>query len=224
MLDLGLALRSARRRGPRCWPAIGIAGVLVATVVVDVTRFEPTTTGHLRVAMLQGDDEQLPLAEQINQPLTEKHFALAEQPARPLRPHRVPRGGARHRSGAGSRRCGRGSSTWPQEHDAAVLVNARTPGDDGQSRNTNLLYTPDGKLQGTYSKQHLVPFGEYVPWRDALSWLPELRQVPYDFEPGDTRTLFHVGRAPVRVGDLLRVGVRAARARRRARRRGGRSW
>jgi len=83
-----------------------------------------------------------------------------------------------------------------RKHDAAVLVNARTPGDDGQYRNTNLLYTPDGKLQGTYSKQHLVPFGEYVPWRNALSWLPELRQVPYDYQPGHTRTLFRASGHP----------------------------
>ncbi len=41
-----------------------------------------------------------------------------------------------------------------------------------------------------------MPFGEYVPWRDALSWLPELRQVPYDYEPGDTRTLFRAGGHP----------------------------
>ena len=82
------------------------------------------------------------------------------------------------------------------EHDAAVLVNARTAGDDGNSRNTNLLYDPDGKLQGNYSKQHLVPFGEYVPWRDQLGFIGELRQVPYDFEPGDTRT--HVRRGGAR--------------------------
>src|SRR5262249_62086278 len=76
------------------------------------------------------------------------------------------------------------------KHHSAVLVNARTPGTDGRSQNTNLLYLPSGKLQGSYSKQHLVPFGEYVPWRDALSWLPELRQVPYDFEAGGSRTRF----------------------------------
>jgi apolipoprotein N-acyltransferase len=192
LLDLGLALRTgAGRRSVRAavLAGVGIAGVLAATVVVDLTRFEPTTTGHLRVAMLQGDDEQLPLAEQVNQPLTEKHFALAEhlrgrydlivfpESALDTDPQTDPELRAR-------------LVALAQEHDSAVLVNARTPGTDGQSRNTNLLYTPDGKLQGTYSKQHLVPFGEYVPWRKALSWLPELRQVPYDFEPGDTRTLF----------------------------------
>jgi apolipoprotein N-acyltransferase len=194
LLDLGLALQSHRARGA-VLAGVGVAGILVGTVVVDVTRFEPTTTGHLRVALLQGDDEQLPLAEQVNQPLTEKHFALADrlqghydlivfpETALDTDPEQDPELRARLVGLA-------------KEHDAAVLVNARTPGDDGQSRNTNLLYTPDGKLQGTYSKQHLVPFGEYVPWRDALSWLPELRQVPYDFEAGDTRTLFRAGGHP----------------------------
>ena len=193
-LDLGLALRSHTGRSA-VMAGIGIAAIVVGTVVVDLTRFEPTTTGHLRMALLQGDDEQLPLAEQVNQPLTEKHFALADrlcgdydlivfpESALDTDPEQDP--GLRARLVA-----------LAKQHDAAVLVNARTPGDDGQSRNTNLLYTPDGKLQGTYSKQHLVPFGEYVPWRDALSWLPELRQVPYDFEPGDTRTLFRAGGHP----------------------------
>ena len=173
-----------------------MAAVLVATVVVDVTRFEPTTTGHLRVALLQGDDEQLPLAQQINQPLTEKHFALAEQlhgdydlivfpeSALDTDPEIDPELRAR-------------LVALAEEHDSAVLVNARTPGDDGQSRNTNLLYTPDGTLQGIYSKQHLVPFGEYVPWRDALSWLaraaPGARTTS---SPATRRTLFHAGGHP----------------------------
>jgi apolipoprotein N-acyltransferase len=194
LLDLGLALRDHRAR-PAVLAGVGVAAMLVGTVVADVTRFEPTTTGHLRVALLQGDDEQLPLAEQVNQPLTEKHFALAERlrgrydlivfPESSLDTDPEQDAGLRARLVA-----------LAEQHDAAVLVNARTPGDDGQSRNTNLLYTPHGKLQGTYSKQHLVPFGEYVPWRDALGWLPELRQVPYDFEPGDTRTLFTAGGHP----------------------------
>ena len=191
LLDLGLALRAHTSRAA-VLAGVGVAAIVVGTVVVDATRFEPTTTGRLRVALLQGDDEQVPLAEQVEQPLTEKHFALAErlrgdydlivfpESALDTDPQSDP--GLRSRLVA-----------LAQEHDAAVLVNARTPGDGGQSRNTNLLYTAAGELQGTYSKQHLVPFGEYVPWRRALSWLPELRQVPYDFERGDTRTLFRAG-------------------------------
>ncbi|HEU5306274.1 MAG TPA: apolipoprotein N-acyltransferase [Acidimicrobiia bacterium] len=214
LLDLGLALRDHGSRHA-VLAGIGVAGILVATVVVDVTRFEPTTTGHLRVALLQGDDEQLPLAQQVDQPLTEKHFALADrlrgryglivfpESALDTDPEQDPELRAR-------------IVALAREHDAAVLVNARTPAGDGQYRNTNLLYTPDGTLQGTYSKQHLVPFGEYVPWRDALSWLPELRQVPYDFEPGHTRTQFRAHGHPFEsvicfesaFGPLVRDAVR----------------
>ena len=214
VLDLVLALRSHAGRAA-VLAGIGIAGVVVATAVTDLARFEPTTTGHLRVAMLQGDDEELPLAQQTDQPLTDKHFALADScaatttsscsPSRRSTPIR-----------STTRRCGRGSPTSPRAHGANVLVNARTPGSDDQSRNTNLMYTPDGKLQGVYSKQHLVPFGEYVPWRDELSFIRELRQIPYDFEPGDSRTMFHVAGHPLGVvicfesafGPLVRDSVR----------------
>jgi apolipoprotein N-acyltransferase len=214
VLDLALALRAHARRASAL-AGIGIAGLLVATVVADVTRFEPTSTGHVRVAMLQGDDVQLPLAEQVNQPLTEKHLQLADRlegdydlivfPESSLDTDPETDDELRARLVA-----------IAQEHDAAILANARTPGDDGQVRNTNLLYTAAGKLQGKYSKQHLVPFGEYVPWRDALGWLPELRQVPYDFEPGHSRTLFRAHGHPFEsvicfesaFGPLVRDAVR----------------
>ena len=219
VLDLVLALRSHAGRAA-VLAGIGIAGVVVATAVTDLARFEPTTTGHLRVAMLQGDDEQLPLAQQTDQPLTEKHFALADslrghydlivfpEAALDTDPEQDPALRAR-------------ITDLAARHGAYVLVNARTPGSDDQSRNTNLMYTPDGKLQGVYSKQHLVPFGEYVPWRGELSFLP--RAAPGALRLRARRLAHHVprGRAPARVGDLLRVRVRAARARLRARRRAG---
>jgi apolipoprotein N-acyltransferase len=214
VLDLVLALRE-HTTSAAVLAGVGVVAVAAVTVAVDITRFEPTTTGHLRVAMLQGDDQQLTLAEQVDQPLTEKHFALARQlrgrydlivfPEAALDTDPQTDGKLRARL-----------VELARAHDSAVLVNARTAGDDGQSRNTNLLYAADGKLEGTYSKQHLVPFGEYVPWRNALSWLPELRQVPYDYEPGDSRTLFHAGGHPFEsvicfesaFGPLVRDAVR----------------
>jgi apolipoprotein N-acyltransferase len=75
-------------------------------------------------------------------------------------------------------------------HGAVVLANARVPAPDGGLYNANVVYSPNGKSQGIYAKEHLVPFGEYVPLRDTLSFIHELRQIPYDFERGEHRHLF----------------------------------
>jgi len=200
LLELGLALVSRERRAAVLASA-GLAGLLLVTVGADIARYEPRTTGHLRVAMLQGDDEQLPLAEQTNQLLTAKHLALADQ----LRGHYdliVFPESALDTDPETDPALRDRLTAIAAEHGAAVLVNARTlgtatNGDGAQYRNTNRLYTPDGRLQGSYSKQHLVVFGEYVPWRDQLSFLHELRQIPYDFQAGDSRTIFHVAGHPI---------------------------
>ncbi len=195
VLELGLALRSRRARAGLV-AGVGLAGLLLVSVVADVARYEPRTTGHLRVALLQGDDEQLPLGEQTDQLLTSKHLALAEQ----LQGHYdliVFPEAALDTDPETDPVLRRQLTDIAAEHGADVLVNARTPGTDGQDRNTNLMYTPDGRLQGTYSKQHLVPFGEYVPWRDQLSFLSELRQIPYDYEAGHSRTMFRVAGHPL---------------------------
>ncbi len=50
-------------------------------------------------------------------------------------------------------------------------------------RNAILAIDSEGAVGGSYSKHHLVPFGEYVPWR---GWLPIERLAPNvaDFSPG----------------------------------------
>ena len=39
---------------------------------------------------------------------------------------------------------------------------------DYLSYNSAYLFTPDGEIEGRYDKQHLVPFGEYVPFSNYL--------------------------------------------------------
>jgi apolipoprotein N-acyltransferase len=94
---------------------------------------------------------------------------------------------------------------------ADVLAGGNTPAPGERLYNTVFHYTPDstdptdptgtGRTDQTYSKRHLVPFGEFVPWRSALSFIGELQQVPTDFEPGPGPTVFPIG--DHRVGVLI---------------------
>jgi apolipoprotein N-acyltransferase len=50
-------------------------------------------------------------------------------------------------------------------------------------RNVVLAIAPDGSVLTRYAKHHLVPFGEYVPWRSALPF-QRLVESLGDFSPG----------------------------------------
>ncbi len=66
-----------------------------------------------------------------------------------------------------------------------TLAGAVVQASDGAFHNEGLLFDGVGRLIGEYRKVHLVPFGEYVPFRDELSWISALQQIPYDETPGD---------------------------------------
>ena len=52
---------------------------------------------------------------------------------------------------------------------------------------------PDGTYVGHYDKMHLVPFGEYVPYKQLFFFAKDLLNEVGTFEPGARRTVFSTG-------------------------------
>ncbi len=70
------------------------------------------------------------------------------------------------------------------EVGAPTLIGAVTNDPDGRQRTTTLLFDGDGAFVDRYDKVHLVPFGEYVPFRSRLSFIDAIDQIPVDRAPG----------------------------------------
>ncbi|GAA0484058.1 apolipoprotein N-acyltransferase [Streptomyces sp. NPDC046215] len=85
-----------------------------------------------------------------------------------------------------------------------VLVGALVdhPGKSGYVDNNGIVWDPKTGPGASYTKQHPVPFGEYVPFRDQLSKvITRLQRVQRDFYPGDHTGVLKVG--PARLGDVI---------------------
>ncbi len=62
------------------------------------------------------------------------------------------------------------------------------------------VFTQEG-IGPSYTKRRPVPFGEYVPAREALDWFPPLAQIPQDILAGDGPQVLEV--AGARVGGVI---------------------
>ncbi len=89
-----------------------------------------------------------------------------------------------------------------------LLVGAVMRGPGAGERQTSALWWQlDGTVSGRYDKRNLVPFGEWIPWRNVLlPRLPVLEQIGRQSIPGTTPGVVHGklndGRE-IAVGDII---------------------
>jgi apolipoprotein N-acyltransferase len=78
--------------------------------------------------------------------------------------------------------------------DKSLIIGA-IMGKGNKLLNTSILW--DGELPPIYIKQHLTPFGEYIPLRSLASKISPYTDRVTDFEPGQKQVLFNIKSAVI---------------------------
>ncbi|MQS11153.1 apolipoprotein N-acyltransferase [Streptomyces kaniharaensis] len=209
-----LAWAALRLRGPGRAPkaaalaALGAVAALLAGYVVPVPTAADDT---VKVAIVQGNVPN-PGMDFLGRPMMvlNNHAAATERLAADIKAGKVDRPDV---------------VIWPENSsdldpfsdplayrriDQAVrtvgvptLVGTLVDGPDAQHvQNEGIVWDPQTGPGASYTKQHPVPFGEYVPFRAQLmKVITRLQRVARDFYPGDHNGVMQLG--PARIGDVI---------------------
>ncbi|MER7771441.1 apolipoprotein N-acyltransferase [Kitasatospora sp. NPDC096140] len=209
-----LAWAALRLRGPRRAPraaalaALGAVAALLAGYVVPVPTAAADT---VKVAIVQGNVPN-PGMDFLGRPMMvlNNHASATERLAADIAAGKVQRPDV---------------VIWPENSsdldpfsdplayeriDEAVkaigvptLVGTLVDGPDAQHvQNEGIVWDPRSGPGASYTKQHPVPFGEYVPFRAQLmKVITRLQRVARDFYPGDHNGVMQLG--PARIGDVI---------------------
>ncbi|MFD3523482.1 apolipoprotein N-acyltransferase [Streptomyces sp. NPDC058653] len=151
--------------------AVGVAGLVGCAFAVSVAWVWaplPGNAGHARIAVVQpgvidGVERRFVRSEELTRTLGGRSLDLVVWGESSVGRDLTLRPDLADRLATLSRRVG-----------APILVNMDAPGSDQAGRTgifkSAVLVGPDGLTGDRYDKMRLVPFGEYIPMRDALGW------------------------------------------------------
>jgi apolipoprotein N-acyltransferase len=75
----------------------------------------------------------------------------------------------------------------------ATSADIRSADRRGPLFNQAVVFDGGGAVVDVYRKTHLVPYGEYIPWKSVVGWISALDQIAYELAPGER---LHALRAP----------------------------
>jgi apolipoprotein N-acyltransferase len=187
---------------PRLRPAAGVAVLLIVVAVWGARRAsnaEWTRAGDpVRVGLIQGNiDQAIKWDPARGAAILQNYLAMTRQAiARGARFVLWPESStpfyfdeARDRAAANLLRALARQTNVP-------LLFGSDQIDDGvpiRYYNSAFLVGEDGSTAGVYRKMHLVPFGEYVPFKRLLFFAAPLVEAVSDFSAGEEPTLLPVG-------------------------------
>lgn len=81
--------------------------------------------------------------------------------------------------------------------NATVLVGVEQDVGTSHYVNDEVAWSPTGQIVSHYQKNHIVPFGEYVPLRSVVNAFFNVADVPFDAIPGHSHAFIDTPAAPL---------------------------
>lgn len=183
------------------WPAVGVVLPVVAGLLVWPTIGTAATAGTRTVAVVQGNAPDIGLGLlDARDTLRRNHLAESARLLTAIRKGQVPQPDLVVWPESATALSGDDPVLDKMVRDigAPALIGALYRSLEGQPENDVFAWNPRTGRGARYTKQELVPFGEYIPLRSIAGWFTPFVDATTDLRPGATPGLFNV--ADTRVG------------------------